>query len=74
MRSGTYLKGRPTVQRIVLVGAQLGITDIGFQCFVVEMKFVVADDAISRTELRKGINNNTQTSRKGLLTDNRRTK
>jgi hypothetical protein len=53
MHRGTYLEGWPAVQRIVLVCAQLGITDIGFQCFVVEMKFVVADDAISGTKLRQ---------------------
>jgi len=52
-RSGTYLERWPTIQRIVLVRAQLGITHIGFQCFVVEMKFVVANDAIPRTELRQ---------------------
>lgn len=52
-RSGSYLERWSAVQRIVLVRAQLGITDIGFQSFVVEMKFVVADDAIPRTELRQ---------------------
>lgn len=53
MSRETYLEGWPAIQRIVLVRAQLRITDIGFQCFVVETKFVMANDAISRAKLRQ---------------------
>lgn len=52
-RRNEYLKGWASIQRIVLIRAQFGVANVRLESFVVKMKLVMTDDAISCTQLSR---------------------
>ncbi len=46
-----YLKRWTPIEGIVLVGAELGVTNIWFQSFIVRLELVVTDDTITSAQL-----------------------
>jgi hypothetical protein len=52
-RQSENLKGWSSIQRIVLIRAQFGVAYVRLESFVVKMKLVMTDDAISCTQLYK---------------------